>query len=255
MRGHSSFQWNTAFQAKETKLGTLYLPNKQQHHSLLHYLISSLGLSYHDFCNLSALNGWVEILMNPFIVWKHCSDCHALHCRFTWTSSHCWQMSTITDSTNGKCCICLLIISTFNRIKTLLVNAWGVRYRPFKWDARPLQIFKLNMFEETSVSSCHIFQNFICECAPWDLKSFIMFFSPQTLLYSYNAIIVKLCQNNWAFWAYMLEGKKSRGFGALKEYISLQPETVLTFITGLVCTTCEYRVYYQMKWNPLCIFK
>lgn len=144
---------------KDTKHSAIcHLAKKQQRYLLLHYLISSLGVSYLGFCNLLAINGWVEILMNRFIVWKRCSDCHALHCRFTWTSSHCWQMSTITDSTNGKCCIRRLIISAFNRIKTLLVNAWGVRYRPFKWDVGPLQIFKLNMLEETSVSSsCHIF--------------------------------------------------------------------------------------------------
>lgn len=161
-------------------------------------------------------------------------------------------MSTITDSTQGKCCIRLLIISALNRIKTLLVNTWGVKYRPFKWDVGPLQIFKLNMFEETS---CHILELSLWMRTIRFEVFYYWVFPPQTLLYYYNAIIAKLCRNNWAFWAYKLAVKKSRGFGALKEYLSLQPETVLTFITGLVCTTCEYRVYYQMKWNPLCISK
>ncbi len=31
----------------------------------------------------------------------------------------------------------------------------------------------------------------------------------QTLFYFFNAIMAKLCRNNWAFWAYKLVGEKS----------------------------------------------
>lgn len=43
---------------KDTKHSAIcHLAKKQQRYLLLHYLISSLGLSYLDFCNLLALNG------------------------------------------------------------------------------------------------------------------------------------------------------------------------------------------------------
>lgn len=73
--------------------------------------------------SLWVLNGQLKFWCSTVdLVWKLSSDCHSFHCRFTPTCSHCWQTSTITDSTNGKCCIRLLIISASSRIKTLLVN-------------------------------------------------------------------------------------------------------------------------------------